>query len=116
MVGLQLRERTPKRSRLVGTDALDEVHKRCLTATGFPCLVESVDHQACDQFVAAVRRRVPVGAVVAVLHNEVLFGQPLEHGHDRGVGEIAFSRERFMYLAHGLGLARPPQVIHHRAF
>jgi hypothetical protein len=116
MVGLQLRQRTPKRSRLVGTDTLDEVHKRRLPATGFPCLVESVDHQACDQLVAPVRRCVPVGAVVAVLHNEVLFGEPLEHGHDRGVGEIAFSRKRFMYLADRLRLARSPQVIHHRAF
>jgi len=116
MIGLQLRQRTPKRSRLVSTDTLDEVHKRCLPATGFPCLVESVDHQACDQLVAAVRRRVPVCAVVAVLHNEVLLGEPLEHGHDRGVGEIALRRKRFMYLANGLRLARPPQVIHHRAF
>ena len=54
-------------------------------------LVERVDHQAGDQFVAAVRGRVPVRTIVAMLNDEVLLRQPLKHRHDRRVGEVAFA-------------------------
>ena len=74
---------------LVGADALDEVHQRGLPAAGVGGLVERVDHQPGDQLVAAVGGRVPVRAVVAVLDDQVLLRQPLQHGHDRGVGQVA---------------------------
>ena len=86
---LQLGQRAPQRGRLVGADPLDEVHERGLPATRVRGLVERIDHQPGDQLVAAVRRRVAVGAIVAMLDHEVLLRQPLQHGHDRGVGQVA---------------------------
>ncbi|HVQ53147.1 MAG TPA: BlaI/MecI/CopY family transcriptional regulator, partial [Mycobacterium sp.] len=41
-----------QRSGFACADALDEMHKRGLSAAGVPNLVERVDHEACDQFIA----------------------------------------------------------------
>ena len=54
-----------------------------------------------------------MGPIVAVLDDQILLRQPLQNGHDRGVGEVALGSECFVYLAHGLGLVRRPQVVHH---
>ncbi len=116
MLALQFGQCTTQRSRLVGTDPLDEVHQRGLPAARVRSLVQRVDHQPGDQFVAAMRGRVPVSTVVAVLDDQVLLRQPLQHGHDRGVGQVAVGRECLVDLPHGLGLPRGPQVVHHRAF
>ena len=47
-----------------------------------------------------------ISRLIAVLDNEVLFGEPLQHRHDCGVGQIALSRECLVDLAHRLGLPR----------
>jgi hypothetical protein len=91
------------------------VHERCFTITGFR-LGQRVDHQACDELVATMRRRVPMGPVIAVLDHEIFLRQSLKHRHDRGVGQIAVSRKCLMDLAHRLGFALGPKVVHHRAF
>ena len=69
-----------------------------------------------DQFVAAVRGRISMRAIITVLHDEVLLRQPLQHRHDRRIGKIAVRRERLMHLPHGLRLARRPQMVHDGAF
>jgi hypothetical protein len=55
-------------------------------------------------------------AVIAVLDDKILLRQPLQDGHDRGVGKIASYGERLVNLAHSLWLAGGPQVVHHSAF
>ena len=112
---LQLGEGPPQRGRLIGTDPLDEMHECGFPAARVRGLVERIDHQPGDQFVAAMRRRVPVCTIVAMLDHEVLLRQPLKHGHDRGVRQVALGRQCLVYLAHGLGLALGPQVVHHSA-
>ena len=115
-LALQLGQRAAQRRGFVGADPLDEVHQRGFPAAGVRGLVERVDHQPGDQLIAAVHGRVAVGAVVAVLHDEVLLRQPLQHGHDRGVGQVAAGRQCLVDLAHGLGVAGGPEVVHHSAF
>ena len=114
--GLQFGQRAAQCLGLVGADPFDEMHQRGLAATGVRGLVERVDHQAGDELVAAVGGGVAVGTVVAVLDDEVLLRQPLQHGHDRRVGQVAPRRQRLVHLAHGLGFAHGPQVVHHLAF
>ncbi|MDT5335044.1 MAG: hypothetical protein QOD90_549 [Mycobacterium sp.] len=72
MLGLEFGKGTAQRVRLVGTDAFDEVDQCRFAATRVRYLVKRVDHQSCDQFVAAVSGCVPVRAIVSVLHHEVL--------------------------------------------
>jgi hypothetical protein len=55
-------------------------------------------------------------AVIAMLDDKVLLRQPLQNGHDRGVGKIASGGKRLVHLAHSLGFSRGPQVVHHSAF
>jgi hypothetical protein len=57
-----------------------------------------------------------MGAVVTVLNDQVLLRQPLKHGHDRRVGQVAASRQCLVDLAHGLGFAGGPEVVNHGAF
>jgi hypothetical protein len=92
------------------------VNERSLPAAGVRCLVKRVDHEAGDEFVAAVGRCVAVRPVITVLHDEALLRQTLEHRHDGGVGQVSSRRQCFVHLADRLRFARRPQVVHHFAF
>ncbi len=58
MTEFQLVERAPKRLSFVGADPFDEVHQRRLSASGVRGLIQCVDHQSRDEFVAPVYRRI----------------------------------------------------------
>ena len=108
MLCLKFSERSPQRCRFVRADTFDEVHEGGLATPRIGRLIERVDHQTRDELVATVGRRVAVGAVISVLYDEVLLRKPLQHRHDRRVGEVALRRQRFMHLPDGLGSARRP--------
>ena len=74
MTGFQLVERAPKRLSFVGADPFDEVHQRRLSVSGIRGLIQRVDHQSRDEFVAPVYRRILMRAVVADLRDEILLG------------------------------------------
>src|SRR5947209_15675010 len=86
-----------------------------MAASGVGGLMQRVDHQPRDQFVAAVHGGIPVGTVVTNLGYQILLRQPLQHGHHRGVGQVASLGERLVHLANGLRVRSGPEVIHHRA-
>jgi hypothetical protein len=109
-------ERAPKCLCLVGTDTLDEVHQRGLPAAGILGLCQRIHHEPGHQLVAAMHGRVPVGPVVANLGDEILLGQPLQHGHHRRVSKVASRRQCFVDLADGLRVWHRPQMIHYGAF
>ena len=74
MAGLQFGECPAQRFCLVSADTLDEMHQRRLSAARVCRLVQGVDHQPGDQFIAAMHGRIAVGAIVPDLGHQVLLG------------------------------------------
>ena len=116
MFGLQLVERTAQRVSLVDADAFDEMHQRRPAVSGVSGLIECLHHQPGNQFVAAPDRCVAVCTVIANLRHQVLLGQPLQHRHHGGVGQVAVGRKPVVNLAHGEGFWTRPQDAHDRVF
>ncbi|SKT17418.1 Uncharacterised protein [Mycobacteroides abscessus subsp. abscessus] len=53
------------------------MHQRGLAGARIVGLRQGIHHQTRDQLITAVNRRIPVGAVIAVLHDQVFFGEAL---------------------------------------
>src|SRR5436309_1020636 len=68
----ELSECLAQRGSLVLSDLLDEVHERGAAATDLVGLLQRVDHQTGDQLVAGVDGCVAMGAIVALLHDQIL--------------------------------------------
>ena len=66
-------QRAAQRGGLVGSDPLDEMHQRGFPTARVGGLVERVDHQPGDEFVATTHGCVAVCPVIAVLCHEVFF-------------------------------------------
>ncbi len=112
----EILQRATQRFRFVGADALDEVHQSSPPITNLGSLIERINHEPRNQFVATVDGRVLVSSVITNLDDEVLSRQPLEHRHHSGVGEVTLCTQRFVNLTDGLWRGGIPQMVHHRPF
>jgi hypothetical protein len=57
-----------------------------------------------------------MGTIGADLLDEVLASQSLQDRHHGGVGQVTLEAERFVHLAHGLGLGSGPELFHDGPF
>jgi len=115
MMGFEFGEGRPQGIGFVGADATDEVDEGRSATGGFVGLVEGIDHEAGDEFVATVDREVAVGTVVTLLDDEILLREALENRHDGRVGQVASGRQGFVDLSHRLRFGGGPQVVHYCA-
>ena len=102
-----------ERRSFVRTHLSDEVDQCGCASAGLRRLGQRVDHQACNEFIAAVQRDVSVRAIVSLLNDELFLGEPLENGHDSRVRELTMGGERLVDLPHRLWFRGIPQMIHH---
>ncbi len=109
----QGRQSFSKGSSFVSTHLSDEVDERGSASSGLRRLGQRVYHQAGHEFVAAVQRDIPVRAIVTLLNDELLLGEPLKNGHDGRVRKFSMGGKRLVDLPHCLWFRRIPQMIHH---
>jgi hypothetical protein len=74
---LQIGQRPAKGIGLIGRHPFDEMHQCGVPITGIGGLIQGVDHQTGDEFIASVGGCIPVRAVITDLFDKTLAGQPL---------------------------------------